>query len=193
MHKNVILAGIGGQGILTLAAIIDHAAMQSELYIKQAEVHGMSQRGGAVQSHLRISDKDIYSDLIQKGKTDMILSLELMESLRYLPYLSKNGIIITATETVQNIPDYPKEELLIQQIKDSGFKHIFIDARKTAKEAGNVRTENVVMIGVASKFLGIKKEEFQNSLKTLFTNKGDDIVALNLRAFDLGEELAIEL
>ncbi|HZJ80223.1 MAG TPA: indolepyruvate oxidoreductase subunit beta [Dysgonamonadaceae bacterium] len=193
MHKNVILAGIGGQGILTLAAIIDHAAMQSGLYIKQAEVHGMSQRGGAVQSHLRISDKDIYSDLIPKGKADMILSLELMESLRYLPYLSKDGIIITATETVKNITDYPEEELIIQQIKDSGFKHVFIDANKTAKEAGSARTENVVMIGVASKFLGIEKEEFQNSLKTLFANKGDDIVALNLRAFDLGEELAIEL
>ena len=193
MHKNVILAGIGGQGILTLAAIIDHAAMQSGLYIKQAEVHGMSQRGGAVQSHLRISDKDIYSDLIPKGKADMILSLELMESLRYLPYLSKDGIIITATETVKNITDYPEEELIIQQIKDSGFKHVFIDANKTAKEAGSARTENVVMIGVASKFLGIEKEEFQNSLKTLFANKGDDIVALNLRAFDLREELAIEL
>lgn len=193
MHKNVILAGIGGQGILTLAAIIDHAAMQSGLYIKQAEVHGMSQRGGAVQSHLRISDKDIYSDLIPKGKADMILSLELMESLRYLPYLSKDGIIITATETVKNITNYPEEEVIIQQIKDSGFKHVFIDARKTAKEAGSARTENVVMIGVASKFLGIEKEEFQNSLKTLFDKRGDDIVALNLRAFDLGEKLAIEL
>ncbi len=193
MHKNVILAGIGGQGILTLAAIVDHAAMQSGLYIKQAEVHGMSQRGGAVQSHLRISDKDIFSDLIPKGKAHLILSLELMESLRYLPYLAKDGIIITATETVKNIPNYPEEELIVQKIKESGFKHIFIDARKTAKEAGNAKTENVVMIGVASKFLGIDKKEFHNSLKMLFANKGDDIVALNLKAFDLGEKLSAEL
>lgn len=193
MHRNVILAGVGGQGILTLAVIIDHAAMQSGLQIKQAEVHGMSQRGGAVQSHLRISDKEIYSDLIPKGKADLILSLELMESLRYLPFLADNGIIITATETVKNIPDYPEEEQIINQIKNSGFKHIFIDARKTAKEAGSVRVENVVMIGLASKFLGIKKEQFQNSLRELFANKGDDIIALNLKAFDLGEELAIEL
>lgn len=193
MHKNVILAGIGGQGILTLAAIVDHAAMQSGLQIKQAEVHGMSQRGGAVQSHLRISDHEIYSDLIPKGKADIIISLELMESLRYLPFLAKDGIIVTATETVKNIPNYPEEESIVQQIKDSGFKHIFIDARKTALRAGSARAENVVMIGLASKFLGIDKKQFQHSLKELFASKGDDIVALNLKAFDLGEELATEL
>lgn len=193
MHKNVILAGVGGQGVLTLAAIIDHAAMQSGLLIKQAEVHGMSQRGGAVQSHLRISDKEIFSDLIPKGKADMILSLELMEALRYIPYLADDGIIITATETVKNIPDYPEEEEIIEQIKNSGFKHIFIDAREKAREAGNVRSENVVLIGLASKFIGIEKKQFQKSLKELFADKGEDIVALNLRAFDLGEELAIQL
>lgn len=193
MHKNVILAGVGGQGILTLAVIIDHAAMQSGLQIKQAEVHGMSQRGGAVQSHLRISDKEIYSDLIPKGKADLILSLELMESLRYLPYLADDGIIITATETVKNISDYPEEEKIIQQIKNSGFKHIFIDVRKAAKEAGSAKVENVVMVGLASKYLGIDKKQFQKSLKELFANKGDAIVALNLKAFDLGEELAVEL
>ena len=193
MHRNVILAGVGGQGILTLAAIVDYAAMLSGFHIKQAEVHGMSQRGGAVQSHLRISDKEIYSDLIPKGKADLIISLELMESLRYLPFLSEDGIIITATETVKNITDYPEEEQIMQQINDSGFKHIFIDARKTALEAGSAKVENVVMVGLASKFLGIEKKQFQNSLKELFADKGDNIIALNLKAFDLGEELAVQV
>ena len=193
MHKNIILAGVGGQGVLTLAGIIDHAAMQSGLNIKQAEVHGMSQRGGAVQSHLRISDKEIYSDLIPKGKANLILSLELMEALRYIPYLAEDGIIITATETVKNISNYPKEEEIMDQIKNSGFKHIFIDARETARQAGNVKAENVVMIGLASKFLGIEKEQFLNSLKELFARKGEDVVALNLKAFKLGEELAVQL
>ena len=193
MHKNVILAGVGGQGILTLAAIIDYAAMLSGLQIKQAEVHGMSQRGGAVQSHLRISDKEIYSDLIPKGKADLIISLELMEALRYIPYLADDGIIITATETAKNIPDYPEEEQIIQQIKTSGFKHIFIDARKTALKAGSAKVENVVMVGLASRFLGIEKEQFQSSLKELFATKGEDIIALNLKAFDLGDELAIKI
>ncbi len=193
MHKNVILAGVGGQGVLTLAAIIDHAAMQSGLLIKQAEVHGMSQRGGAVQSHLRISNKEIYSDLIPKGKADLILSLELMEALRYIPYLDDDGIIITATETVQNIADYPEEELIKEKIKNSGFKHIFVDARKTAIEAGSAKAENVVLVGLASKFIGIDKKQFQKSLKELFADKGKDIIALNLKAFDLGEALAVEL
>ena len=190
MHKDVILAGVGGQGILTLAVIIDHAAMQSGLQIKQAEVHGMSQRGGAVQSHLRISDKEIYSDLIPKGKADLIISLELMEVLRYIPYLADDGIIITATETVKNIPDYPDEEHIMSQIKNSGFKHLFVDARKVAIDAGNAKAENVVMVGLAYKFLGIDKKQFQKSLQELFADKGDDIIALNLKAFDLGEALA---
>ncbi len=193
MHKNVILAGVGGQGILTLAAIIDYAAMLSGLQIKQAEVHGMSQRGGAVQSHLRISDKEIYSDLIPKGKADLVISLELMEALRYIPYLADDGIIITATETVKNISDYPEEELIIQQIESSGYKHIFIDARETALKAGSAKVENVVMVGLASRFLGIEKEQFQSSLKELFATKGEDIIALNLKAFDLGDELAIKI
>ena len=190
MHKNIILAGVGGQGVLTLAGIIDHAAMESGLLIKQAEVHGMSQRGGAVQSHLRISNREIFSDLIPKGKADMIISLEVMEALRYLPYLAEDGIIITATEAVKNIPNYPDEEGIINQIKNSGFKHIFVDARSTAVEAGSAKAENVVMVGLASKFLGIDKKQFQSSLTELFSSKGDDIVAMNLKAFDLGEELA---
>lgn len=190
MHKNVILAGVGGQGVLTLAGIIDHAAMQSGLLIKQAEVHGMSQRGGAVQSHLRISDQEIFSDLIPKGKADMIISLEVMEALRYIPYLAEDGIIITATEAVNNIPNYPDEEGIINQIKNSGFKHIFVDARSTAVEAGSAKAENVVMVGLASKFLGIDKKQFQNSLRELFASKGDDIVNMNLKAFDLGVDLA---
>lgn len=190
MHKNVILAGVGGQGVLTLAGIIDHAAMQSGLLIKQAEVHGMSQRGGAVQSHLRISDQEIFSDLIPKGKADMIISLEVMEALRYIPYLAHDGIIITATEAVKNIPNYPEEEGIMDQIKESGFKHIFVDARNTAIEAGSAKAENVVMVGLASKFLGIDKKQFQNSLRELFASKGDDIVNMNLKAFDLGVELA---
>ena len=190
MHKNVILAGVGGQGVLTLAGIIDHAAMESGLLIKQAEVHGMSQRGGAVQSHLRISNREIFSDLIPKGKADMIISLEVMEALRYLPYLAEDGIIITATEAVKNISNYPEVDEILKQIKDSGFKHIFVDARSTAVEAGSAKAENVVMVGLASKFLGIDKKQFQNSLTELFSSKGEDIVAMNLKAFDLGEELA---
>lgn len=191
MDKNIILAGVGGQGILTLAAIIDHAAMETGLKIKQAEVHGMSQRGGAVQSHLRISDKEIYSDLIPRGKADIILSLEPLEVLRYVPYLSKNGIIITAVEPVINIPDYPDEEQIKHDIEETGNKCVFVNAKELAKEAGNVKAENVVMIGVVSKYIGIEKGQFEKSLKAMFANKGNDVVVLNLKAFNLGCELVI--
>ena len=190
MIKNIILAGVGGQGILTLAGIIDHAAMQSGLQIKQAEVHGMSQRGGAVQSHLRISNQKIYSDLIPQGKADLIVSLEPLEVLRYLPYLSENGIIITATEPVKNISNYPETEDILNQIKASGYKYLFVDSAKTAREAGSLKTENVVMVGVVSKFIGISKEQFEKSLKEMFAAKGEAIVAMNLKAFNAGLELA---
>jgi len=191
MNRNIILAGVGGQGILTLAAIIDHAAMQTGLQIKQAEVHGMSQRGGEVQSHLRISDTTIYSDLIPQGKADLIVSLEPLEVLRYLPYLSENGIIITATEPVKNIAGYPEQEEILNRIRKSGYKHLFIDTAKTAREAGSLKTENVVMVGVVSKFIGIAKEQFESSLKEMFAAKGEEIIAMNRKAFHLGYELAV--
>lgn len=186
MTKNIILAGVGGQGILTIAAIIDHAAMQNNLYIKQAEVHGMSQRGGAVESHLRISDKIIYSDLIPRGQADLILSLEPMESLRYLPFLSENGAIITATKAVKNIAAYPDEEQLLQTVKNCCPDVLLLDAEELAKEAGNLKTMNIVMTGAAAKHIGIAPESFKSSIKALFSSKGEAIVAMNLKAFELG-------
>ena len=107
MQTNIILAGVGGQGILTIAAVIDLAALKCGLTIRQAEVHGMSQRGGAVQSHLRISDHEIFSDLIAEGSADLILSVEPLEALRYLPFLSPEGRVVTATEPFINLESYP--------------------------------------------------------------------------------------
>jgi indolepyruvate ferredoxin oxidoreductase beta subunit len=122
MHRNIIIAGVGGQGILTIAAIIDLAAMNRGLHVKQAEVHGMSQRGGAVESHLRISSEEIYSDLIPLGKANLILSIEPMEALRYLPFLAPEGVIVTATEPHKNIPHYPNEDELMETMKQSAMQ-----------------------------------------------------------------------
>lgn len=192
MGKNIILAGVGGQGILTLAAIIDHAAMGQGLNIKQAEVHGMSQRGGAVQSHLRISETKIYSDLIPMGKADIILSLESMEVLRYLPYLTEKAMVITATTQINNIPDYPDEEHIRRVIEKTSQRYLFVDPKNMAKQAGNVKTENVVMVGVVSKFIDIEKEQFENSIQAMFEGKGRDIVETNLKAFNLGYAFALQ-
>ncbi|MBT4332444.1 MAG: indolepyruvate oxidoreductase subunit beta [Candidatus Cloacimonetes bacterium] len=189
MKKDIILAGVGGQGILSIAAIIGTAAIESNLHLKQAEVHGMSQRGGDVQSHLRISDKPIHSDLIPNGGADLIISVEPMEALRYLPYLSKNGWLITNTNAYVNIPNYPNYDELMQTIK--AFKnHIALDADKTAKDIGSSRSMNMVVLGAASKFLDMPYEKLEAGIRAIFGRKGDKIVEANLNAMNAGREIA---
>lgn len=187
MKNDIILAGVGGQGILSIAAVIGLAAVNSNLYIKQSEVHGMSQRGGDVQSHLRISDAPIASDLIPEGKADLIISVEPMEALRYLPFLSSNGWVVTNTVPFINIPDYPQPEEVMAKVK-SIRNHIAIDADAIAKEAGSSRASNIVMLGAASLFLDIPFEKIEEGIRQLFGKKGNDVVELNLKALRAGRE-----
>lgn len=180
MKNDIILAGVGGQGILTIAAAIGFAAVESDLFIKQAEVHGMSQRGGDVQSHLRLSDHEISSDLIPYGGADLILSVEPMEGLRYLPWLSKKGVLVTSSIPFANIPDYPDKEEILEEIRKLQ-KHVIIDADLVAKDAGSQRAANIVMLGAASHYINLPFSNLENSIRTLFGKKGDEIVNLNLR------------
>ncbi len=189
MNKNIVIAGVGGQGILTIATIIDLAAMELGLYVKQAEVHGMSQRGGAVESHLRISSEPIYSDLIPIGKADLILSIEPMEAIRHLPFLSPEGVIVTAVEPYKNIPNYPVKEGVMTAIKESG-KHMLVEADALAREAGSPRAFNMVILGAASPYLGISEEHLEKAIVRFFKRKGEDIVNVNVNAFRLGREHA---
>jgi len=187
MKKDIILAGVGGQGILSIAAVIGMAAVESGLHLKQAEVHGMSQRGGAVQSHLRISDKPIASDLIPEGNCDMILSVEPMEALRYLPYLSHEGWVVTSSKTFQNIDDYPREEALFEAIRKVR-NHLIIDASDIAKDLGSQKVSNMVMLGAASKHLGLSMESLKGALNSLFGRKGEEVVQLNISALHAGRD-----
>ena len=187
MQKNILIAGVGGQGILTIATIIDMAAKNLGLNLKQAEVHGKSQRGGAVESHLRISSKEIYSDLIPMGKADLILSIEPMESLRYLPFLSPDGIIVTATEPYENINKYPDLQELLKSIQNSASS-MLVEAKSIAKEAGSPRVYNIALLGAASPYIGIDSEELEKAIEMYFEIKGDKIVTMNLKAFRLGKE-----
>jgi indolepyruvate ferredoxin oxidoreductase beta subunit len=189
MKTNIILAGVGGQGILTIAAVLDTAALDCNLNIKQSEVHGMSQRGGAVQSHVRISDKEIFSDLIPEGKADMIISVEPMELLRYLPYLKKGGFLITDSNPFENITNYPELTDLYKEIK-SHKNTILIDAKGIAKEIGNSRATNIVLLGAASSLLPLDDESIQTAIKSLFERKGERIIAKNLEAYEKGKEIA---
>ncbi|MDX9977988.1 MAG: indolepyruvate oxidoreductase subunit beta [Candidatus Cloacimonadales bacterium] len=185
MKLDIILAGVGGQGILSIAAIIGTAALKNGYYLKQAEVHGMSQRGGDVQSHLRISDKPIHSDLIPMGECDMILSVEPMESLRYLPYLSPRGWLVTNSKPFVNIPNYPEMDSVIDEIKKIR-NNININADDIAKELGAARSMNMVMLGAASAFMDIKVDELRTAIRDIFERKGDKVVDSNLKAFDAG-------
>lgn len=192
MKKDIILCGVGGQGILSIAAIIGQAALKDSLYMKQAEVHGMSQRGGDVQSNLRISDRPIASDLIPAGKCDIILSLEPMESLRYLPYLEKDGWLVTNEAPFINIPNYPETGKVAEEIGKLPHK-VVLNVDRIAKELGSVRVSNIVLLGATVPFLGIAYEKVQSSIRDIFGRKGEDIVALNLKALAAGKEAADRL
>lgn len=191
MKSNIILSGVGGQGILTLASIIDLAAMKENLFVKQSEVHGMSQRGGAVQCHVRISDKEIYSDLIPEGETDLILSAEPMELLRHMPYLKKNGWIITDSSTFENIVNYPDKHELYKQIK-MHCNHIIINAKSCAKDMGNSKVCNMILLGAASHHLAIPEEKFHQAINYYFKEKSEKIRQKNVDAFKLGKKKAKE-
>ena len=187
MKTDIILSGVGGQGILSIAATLGMASLKSNLYIKQSEVHGMSQRGGEVQSHLRISDKPIASDLIPYGEADIILSVEPMESLRYLPFLSKNGWLVTNINPFVNIPNYPSLDEIIGEINK--FKnHIALDADKIAQDIGSRRSSNIVMLGAASPFINIPFESLEYGIKEIFNRKGEEVVNANIKALNAGKE-----
>ena len=189
MKYDIILAGVGGQGVLSLAAIIAMGAMKEGLKVRQSEVHGMAQRGGAVLSHLRFSDQSIPGDLIGEGKAAMILSMEPLESLRYLSYLSKEGILVASKDPVKNIPDYPELEELYCKIRKLP-RHILIETVNRARTAGSPRGTNMVMVGAAAAELPIKNETLESAIKELFAVKGKEVAENNIQAFRAGVEAA---
>lgn len=190
MKTDIILAGVGGQGILSIAAALGSAALTNNLYMKQAETHGMSQRGGDVQSYMRISDQPIYSDLIAKGTADLILSVEPMEALRYLPYLRKGGYVVTNSTPFINIPNYPDPEQVMSTLKSLPHQ-VIIDADSIAKEAaGNVRASNFVMLGAASPFIDVPFEYLEEGIRSIFARKGEEVIAMNLKGLRAGREFA---
>lgn len=187
MKNDIVLSGVGGQGILSIASIIGLAAVERNLFLKQSEVHGMSQRGGDVQSHLRLSDKDIFSDLIPYGKADLIISVEPMESLRYLPWLSKSGWLVTNSEPFINIDDYPPVEELLEEIRKIK-NHKIINADSIAREAGSSRSGNMVILGAASLHIDMPIGYLENAIRKFFAPKGEEIININLKALRAGRD-----
>lgn len=192
MKTDIVLAGVGGQGILSIATILGAAALKENLYIKQAEVHGMSQRGGDVQSNLRISSDPIASDLIPQGGADLIVSLEPMEALRYLPYLKPEGWIVTSTVPFVNIPVYPEAEALNAEL----HRHpnvVAFDMDEVAKSVASQRSSNMVLLGAAAPFIEIETEKIEDGIRTIFGAKGEKIVQSNIDAFRAGLKFTSDL
>ena len=185
MKCDVILTGVGGQGVLSVAAIIARAALKEDLILRQSEVHGMAQRGGTVLAHLRIADKTIASDLVPQGSADLILSMEPLESLRYASWLSPDGALVTAAEPLENIPDYPDIERILIAIKEFPLYRI-VKAAELAKEAGLAKSVNIVMVGAASAFLPIAMETLGETIEKMFAGKGPAAIEANKKAFSLG-------
>lgn len=187
MKKDIILCGVGGQGILSIATIIGEAATEAGINLKQAEVHGMSQRGGDVQSNLRLSTDPIWSDQIPTGETDVIISMEPMEALRYIGYLSPEGTIITNTKPFVNIPNYPEESALMGELNQ--MKNVQLDIEAIATELKSPKSANMVLLGMAAPYIEVLTvEQLRKAVSVIFARKGEAVVEANLKAFDRGVE-----
>jgi indolepyruvate ferredoxin oxidoreductase, beta subunit len=189
MTFDIVLAGVGGQGVLSLSSIIAAGALDAGLHVKQSEVHGMAQRGGSVTAHLRLADRPVESELVPFGGASMILSLEPVESLRYLKYLSPDGVVVTATEPVINVPDYPPIEALLEAIR-SLSRSVLVDAAQLAKRAGLARATNMVMAGAAAPMLPLPAEAIERCIRNQFARKGATVIEQNLAAFHAGQEVS---
>ena len=187
MKYDIILCGVGGQGVLSVAAAIAAAAASEGLHVRQSEVHGMAQRGGAVMSHLRLSDDMIPGDLVPRGGADMVLSVEPLESLRYTEYLKPDGICVSASAAFENIPNYPSLETVISRVESLPNSRL-VDAASLAKEVGNRRAVNMVMVGAASTFLPLPQKTLESAITSLFSRKGEKIVEMNIKAFRSGRD-----
>ena len=189
MKQDIILAGVGGQGIISIAYVIAGAGLEQGLEVKQAEVHGMSQRGGAVEAHLRLADGPIASDLILRGAADLILSVEPLEALRHFDFLGPAGMIIASRTPFVNIPDYPDAAGLVAKIGEAP-RHIVVDSEALAREAGSIRSQNMVVLGAASRELIVREDGLRKYIRALFGPRGESVAAANLKAFELGRRAA---
>ncbi len=190
MKQDIILAGVGGQGILSISFVLVNSANENGFYTKQSEVHGMSQRGGPVFSFVRFSDEPVFSDLIPEGEADMIIGLEPMETLRYTRSLKDGGYILTDSTPIK-VGNYDEDK--IESVINDYPNHLMINAQKIAQKAGNKLAGNMVMVGAASPFLNLEMKTLKDSIKTLFGRKGEDIVNVNIKAFEEGVKLGKEL
>ena len=189
MTKNILIVGVGGQGTLLASKVMGKVFLDSGYDIKVSEVHGMSQRGGSVVTYVRYGD-EVYSTLIDKGEADILLSFEALEAARWLPYLKKDGVVITNTQRLNPMPvvmgkaTYPDD--ILEKIKAAGVNPVEVDALALAEEAGSAKSVNVVLLGIAAKHIGLDKQLWLDAVKSTVPPKTVD---MNVAAFEKGYEL----
>ena len=185
MKFDIIIAGVGGQGVLSTAAIIAGAAMDAGLQVKQTEVHGMAQRGGSVVAHLRLADRPIAADIIPLGTAQMLIGVESLEALRLLPYLAEGGWAVVARTRVENIPEYPDQTDIERELSVVS-NLLVLDTEALARESGTVRAANAVLLGAAASLLPLPSAVLEEAIVTRFASKGERIVEANLKALSAG-------
>lgn len=187
---NILFSGVGGQGILLASEIMAYALLAAGYDVKKSEVHGMAQRGGSVTAQLRYGDK-VYSPLIEPGRADIQMAFEMMEAVRYLPYLHKGSTVIVNTQKIlppavaTGKTTYPED--VLDHIIAHGIKVVQVDAFDLAREVGEVRTANVVMVGAVSAFLPMDSAAYEEIIATRVPTKFKDV---NLRAFAAGRKFS---
>ena len=183
---NIMIVGVGGQGSLLASKLLGSLLIDEGYDVKVSEVHGMSQRGGDVQSNLRLSTDAIYSDLIKQGSADIIISMEPMEALRYMPYLSKEGWVVSSSHPFKNIPNYPDEQALMEEF--NALPHsAALPIEDLAKQNNLPKSANMVLLGMAAPYIEIlSPEQLREAIKRVFSSKGEQVVEMNCQAFDLG-------
>lgn len=189
MKCDIILAGVGGQGVLSISAIIARALLRQGWQAKQSEVHGMSQRGGSVQAHLRLSDSFIHSDMISHSCADLIVAMEPVESLRYVSFLSPEGTLLASSDPIRNFANYPDLDEILEAIRSIPRAQL-LPAEQLARQAGSAKASNMVMVGATSWRLPIDPEPLEAEIAAVFEKKGQKTVDINLEAFRLGREAA---
>jgi indolepyruvate ferredoxin oxidoreductase beta subunit len=185
--KSIMIVGVGGQGSLLASRIIGNVLLEQGYDVKLSEVHGMSQRGGSVVTYVKYGDK-VYSPVIEKGEADAVISFELLEAARCLPYLKKGGKLITSTQQIDPMPvitgaaKYP--ENLVEKLKAAGVELVAVDALSLAEQAGTAKASNVVLMGVLASRMDYPDELWQKALEQCVPPKFLD---LNKKAFELGK------
>ena len=188
----VIVAGVGGQGAITLAQLVLGAAWKSGFFVHQSEVHGMSQRGGSVNAHILFDKKEVSSPVVMEGAGNLLIGMEPLETLRYLSLLRKDAEVVSSVIPIKNMAEYPDVDKILSELKSVPGVTL-VDTDKYSKELSNKKAGNIILLGIASKHMPISKKMWHEVIKERFEGKGEKIIDKNIEAFEFGRKIGLTL